>query len=30
VPELIAHLPAWDGDTKVTDRDLRVVALDRA
>ena len=29
-PDLIAHMPAWDGYTKVTDRDLRVFALDRA
>jgi deazaflavin-dependent oxidoreductase (nitroreductase family) len=28
-PELIAHMPAWDGYTKVTDRDLRVFALER-
>ena len=28
-PELIAQMPAWDGYTKVTDRDLRVFALDR-
>jgi hypothetical protein len=30
VPESIAHLPAWDGYTKVPDRDLRAFALDRA
>ena len=29
-PDLIAHMPAWDGYTKVTDRDLRVFALERA
>ena len=29
VPELIAQMPAWDGYTKVTDRDLRVFALER-
>lgn len=28
-PELIAHMPAWDGYTRVTDRDLRVFALER-
>ncbi len=28
-PELVAHMPAWDGYTKVTDRDLRVFALER-
>lgn len=28
-PELIAHMPAWEGYTKVTDRDLRVFALER-
>ena len=28
-PELIAHMPAWDGYTQVTDRDLRVFALER-
>jgi deazaflavin-dependent oxidoreductase (nitroreductase family) len=28
-PELIAHMPAWDGYTKVTARDLRVFALER-
>jgi deazaflavin-dependent oxidoreductase (nitroreductase family) len=28
-PDLIAHMPAWDGYTKVTDRDLRVFALER-
>ncbi len=28
-PELIAHMPAWDGYTKVTDRDLRVFALEK-
>ena len=27
--DLIAHMPAWDGYTKVTDRDLRVFALER-
>jgi len=25
-----AHMPAWDGYTKVTDRELRVFALERA
>jgi deazaflavin-dependent oxidoreductase (nitroreductase family) len=29
-PDLVAHMPAWDGYTKVTDRDLRVFALERA
>jgi deazaflavin-dependent oxidoreductase (nitroreductase family) len=29
-PELVAHMPAWDGYTKVTNRDLRVFALERA
>jgi deazaflavin-dependent oxidoreductase (nitroreductase family) len=29
-PDLIAHMPAWDGYTKVTDRDLRVFALERS
>jgi hypothetical protein len=28
-PELAAHMPAWDGYTAVTDRDLRVFALER-
>jgi len=28
-PDLIAHMPAWEGYTKVTDRDLRVFALER-
>jgi deazaflavin-dependent oxidoreductase (nitroreductase family) len=28
-PELVAHMPAWDGYTQVTDRDLRVFALER-
>jgi len=28
-PELAAHMPAWDGYTEVTDRDLRVFALER-
>ena len=28
-PDLIAHMPAWDGYTKVTDRDLRVFSLER-
>ena len=29
-PDLVAHMPAWDGYTKVTDRDLRVFALERS
>ncbi len=29
-PDLVAHMPAWDGYTHVTDRDLRVFALERA
>ena len=29
-PELAAHMPAWDGYTTMTDRDLRVFVLDRA
>jgi deazaflavin-dependent oxidoreductase (nitroreductase family) len=28
-PDLIAHMPAWDGYTAVTDRNLRVFALER-
>lgn len=29
-PDLVAHMPAWEGYTKVTTRDLRVFALERA
>jgi deazaflavin-dependent oxidoreductase (nitroreductase family) len=28
-PDLVAHMPAWDGYTEITDRDLRVFALER-
>jgi deazaflavin-dependent oxidoreductase (nitroreductase family) len=28
-PDLVAHMPAWDGYTKVTDRNLRVFSLER-
>jgi deazaflavin-dependent oxidoreductase (nitroreductase family) len=28
-PELTAHMPAWDGYTDITSRDLRVFALER-
>jgi deazaflavin-dependent oxidoreductase (nitroreductase family) len=28
-PDLTAHMPAWNGYTEITDRDLRVFALER-